>query len=323
MSSRAAAFVRCLSGLTGCAILLVLLVGPVTPYFRFADRLRPYADGIFKQSGPVDVVFVGSSRAHASVVAKRLEPLLSDQLRRPVVVYDLAKPGRGSDFDYLLLQEVFKRSPIKLVVIEYSATPQGNNHYFFIQSATWKMIFDAAFVYENWLGHLASLIREKLKMFMTIATNNSLFRPPARPASAVASLDFTTPRGPTEHRLRGAIARGWVPTELHLGEPENIVQDAYIRKSIELAKTHGSKAVLLSIPGLYQKPLTPAQRMQLGSYFGVDVIGLDDNDLKHFSVHDYSDDRHHGWRALDVYLPLLARWLAPRLVPPVDRDNAS
>jgi hypothetical protein len=75
--------------------LLALIILPVTPQFRFADQLKPIGEGIFGHEGPVDVLFVSTSRMVASVVGSELERQLEERLGRPVAVYDLATSGRG------------------------------------------------------------------------------------------------------------------------------------------------------------------------------------------------------------------------------------
>lgn len=316
MSASVAWVARVLSGLAGIAILAVLVLGPVTAQFRFADQLRPYGSAIFGQVGPVDVVFIGTSRTRRAIMAQRLELLLGEKLNRPVVVQDLAKTGGGTDADYLLLRERLNHSSVRLVVMEYRAVPQPSNHFHFIQAATWGDILTNAWSLDGAWSHLAFTARTKLAMFMTQLTAGHWFWPPARPSQA-RTIDDSPPAGANVAQLHRAAAEGrQSEPPLPLGEPNNTVQDTYIRKTIELVRSQGGEIVLMRIPALDEQAMTEAERERLGRYFGVEVFTLNETELARFTPYHYSDAHHHGWLALDLYLPIVAQWLAPKLTGP-------
>lgn len=312
---RLATTVRIAVGCLGVALLIALIILPVTPQYRFADQLRPIGEGIFGHEGPVDVLFVGTSRTMASVVGRELERELEERLERPVVVYDLATSGRGTDMDYLIVKEILRRSPVQLVVAEYSAASLASNHFYFTQAATWSDLFMNSFLFDDPLTRFAGAVRLKLSMFMTQLASNSHFEPPEAPAAA-ETFDYSDPRGPNEARIREAMAMGRQPQpRLRLGEQRNVVQDTYVEKMIDLVRAQDGKLVLMSMTGLAEQPLRVRERRRLAEFFGVDVIGLNKADMALFSPHHYADERHHGKLAAALYTPLLADWIAPKLEP--------
>lgn len=313
MSLQSMQSLRWLLGFSGAALLLVLVVGPVTPHIRFANLLRPYAAGIVDKSGAIDVVFVGTSRMRSSIMGHELEALLEERVQRPVVIYDLGKSARGTDADYLLLKETMRQSPVRLVVAEYTPGNQYNNHFFFTQAATWSDVYENSLSLDRPFFRAAEVIRAKFAIFMTEMFAGRWFEPPTE-TTAATTFDFTTPRGPNWERLDAALATGRQPMPSPpVGSKDNIVQDTYIRKIIEMVEAQGGVVVLTIIPGLHQTAATEEDRNKLEEFFGVDVIGLTDEDLANFTPHDYSDEKHHGWVAVDKFMAIVAQWLSPIL----------
>lgn len=310
---RLAAAARIAIGCLGISLLLALVILPVTPQFRFADQLKPIGEGIFGRQGPVDVLFVGTSRIMASVVGSELERQLEERLGRPVVVYDLATSGRGTDVDYLIVKEVLQRSPVRLVVAEYSTASTASNHFYFTQAASWSDLFMNSFVFDDPLSRFAANVRLKLSMFMTQLASNNRFEPP-QSSTAAKTYDYSNPRGPNEARIREAVATGRQPQpRLRLGEPRNVVQDTYVQKMSEVVQAQDGQFVLMSMPGLTEQPLSVRERRRLAEFFDVDVIGLNKAELAAFTPDHYADERHHGKLAVALYTPLLVDWIAPRL----------
>ncbi len=315
-----AAAVRTAVGCLGVMLLTALIVLPVTPQFRFADQLKPIGEGIFGREGPVDVLFVGTSRTMAAVVGRELERNLEERLGRPVVIYDLATSGRGTDVDYLVVKEVLERSPVRLVVAEYSATSLTSNHFYFTQAASWSDLFMNSWIFDDPFSRFAAAVRLKLSMFMTQMASDQRFVPPKVLATA-ETYDYSAPRGPNEARIREAMAMGRQPQQrLRLGEPRNLIQDTYVRKMIDIVRSQDGELVLMLMPGLVDQPLPVRERRRLSKFFGVDVIGLNKADLAAFTPHHYADERHHGKLAAALYMPLLADWIAPKLISHVAKQ---
>lgn len=313
MTARLGTLARWCVGCLGLLVLLALFLLPVTPQFRFADQLRPVAEGIYGHTGPVDVLFVGTSRTMASIIGTELEALLEQRLGRPVTLYDLATSGRGADVDYLIVKETLKRSPVALVVAEYSALPQTGNHFYFTQAASWPDLVENAWSVDKSVTRFAAGAKLKLSMFMTQLTNAQLFWPPDD-VSIAKTYDYSGARGPNEARIRQAVADGRRPqVRPQPGGRRNVVQDTYIRKIIDLVRSQGGEVVLMTMTGLNELPMRPSDRRRLSAFFGVDVIGLVEEDLSEFKPHHYADERHHGRLASALYLPLVAEWVGSRL----------
>jgi hypothetical protein len=239
--------------------------------------------------------------------------LLEKELGRPVVVQDLSKSGAGADADYLLLRERLKRSSVRLVVMEYRSIPQRINHYHFIQAAEWGDLFLNACVLDCSLSVLASTVREKLAVFMTQMAAGRWFVPPAH-VSAAATYDETTPPDGTVDAVQQAAAAGRKrERKLPIGEPVNVLQDAYVRKTMELVRSQGGELILMTVPNLKTRALPPSERERLAHHFGTDVVTMSESELARLEPRHYSDPNHHGWLALDIYMPMVAQWIAPRL----------
>lgn len=308
------AFVRsAIAAMLGAAMLLALIVGPILPQLRFAGDLRSVGTAILGRSGDVDVVFAGTSRTMASVEVDKLAPIVSRRLGREVVMYDLATSGTGSDVNYLVLKELLKRAKVQLIVLEVPSGSQFDNHFYFIQMASWRDLLDNALRFDDPIDRLIRTIRLKISIFATELTSGRWFQAPETP-EAGGSYDTSSPRPADVLRLQAASEKGRVtPRPIPLGSRPGRVANIYVRELLDLARQRGVDVVLITIPGLAEEARSAEEKNDISQYYGADIIGISKYDLQYFTPHHYADESHHGVLANDKYSPILAEWIASRL----------
>jgi hypothetical protein len=111
-------------------ILTTLIVSPETRYLVMSKRVGPsdwHTDQILKETGPLDILFVGNSRMLTAVdhtVLRDEVPTPDAPLRSETVAANF----NGYDMTYTFLTDFFAHRHARLIVINYPDFPQIDNN---------------------------------------------------------------------------------------------------------------------------------------------------------------------------------------------------
>ncbi len=139
LSLRTFALIMLASVITGYAALAML---PHDPYIRYQSfkgtifaRLGWIYDRIHHDPAPIDIVFLGSSRSGAGVVAPVLEADLTARCPAHPRVANFALPAAGMDIRLTLLDELLLTKRPRLVVIDVTERLPRDGHQAFADLA--------------------------------------------------------------------------------------------------------------------------------------------------------------------------------------------
>lgn len=118
--------------------LFALLLAPLTEFswpaltsekiLRRAHRtynFSPYLHRIlFEETAPIDVAIFGASHVRAGISAPTLKKILSETLRREVVVTHVPLVGAGIELQQYVASVLMERRQVKLILIDADINPQ-------------------------------------------------------------------------------------------------------------------------------------------------------------------------------------------------------
>jgi hypothetical protein len=125
-----AAWVFGLAAILALPLVTTLVVSPHTRYLLMSKRAGPsdwHANQIFKETEPLDVLFLGNSRTLSAIDHAALER----EVQLPGTHFASATLGanfNGYDLTYTFLNDFFARRHARLVVVQYPDFPQLDNN---------------------------------------------------------------------------------------------------------------------------------------------------------------------------------------------------
>lgn len=295
---------------------------PNTRYQRF----RPFHEAIYGYEGPIDLVTSGGSRAAFAIQGSILADHLSARYARPVTVVDLAYTALGVEFSYVLLRDLLARREVKIVALELSeaATVTAAPHPLLYRVGTVRDIVEG---YMN-NDHLSVVRRAQLagqalarKASEDLAralkgTIVDLTYPNARPSKTLDSTRWIG-RGPREAiETYQREFDTWTEADdrtFDFDVPEYSRWRHYIRRCIELTRSHNVKLVLFVAPRGYRPPLHQQVVEAIEKRSGVPLIQMNRNELRSL----FPGGLAEGWHVSRSGSRIFLEWLV-KVLPSLD-----
>ena len=165
-------------------LLLVLLLAPALAGKRILPPREaiyssiwwengdfPYMDGqIFSKTGPMDIVFMGSSHIWAAFNTPNIQAQLSKQLGRPAIVRTFGWGGPGYDELYFTAQDLLAYHRVRMLVFDDDCSDSGLPHllaprmYRYADNANSLNGLPASFQAMYYFGSIMGLPRNLLAM---------------------------------------------------------------------------------------------------------------------------------------------------------------
>jgi hypothetical protein len=124
------AWIAALATLLLSPILTTIVVSPETRYLVMSKRVGPsdwHTNQILKETGPVDILFIGNSRMLTAVDHTALREEVHTP-GAPLKSETIAANFNGYDMTYTFLTDFFAHRRARLIVINYPDFPQVDNH---------------------------------------------------------------------------------------------------------------------------------------------------------------------------------------------------
>lgn len=259
------------------SIPVILFLAPYPKGFRYAYIDKDCGKGgwlherIFDNPAPIDIAFVGTSRAMQGV----LDSLLSRELNLNVTNLAFCRPGRN--FDYLIVKDLLEHKKPRMIVLDVRESEHPYSHLDFPYLAEAnevllpKMVVNVRF-FADILSALESRLlywRERLITGLTTIEHSSassrLFAMKDDEIVAdINELSEALRSWPQRVRYyRPAEQRSWFYRLTHINYPSS-----YLRLIATLCEQHGTRLVFLYLKGFaspIQKPVNARLYGQLGT----------------------------------------------------------
>jgi hypothetical protein len=323
--------------------LLVLLGAGLRAYLATDEPRQRYAklpeaaEVLFEQSGPIDVVAVGTSRAMVAVdeaviaAEAKLEPGAV-----PVVV-DLSHTERADGQIYRMLCDLFARRPVRRAVLYEISRREDRARYYhyypnYAVTNTFRDLFEdvASKPREPWLSRVRDLVELLLwradKSLTLLLRNRNLDawgRPPVK--RLLGEMDtarlLDTPEGKATRRKAVAAAHGsWEKAPPSRWSLEDINEDRanyYLRKTIALCRERGVTPVFFNVPGYLEAPLSREVQRAFQEKFGYPLLAPPPALLARlYEDRNFRDVSHLTPEAGAIYSAWLAKALQEQLRRP-------
>ncbi len=311
-------------GLVALALALLIALPVLGDHWRlrYADpRYAAARDMIFAQTGRVQIVTLGTSRAMRAIVAPELARQLGKHLGVEPTIFDLSVAGSGMGLRYLMVRDLLARHDVDLVLIEYKAARHGNPHPDYFQLAGLADILqtplDADGPWDRWGRRLRLVERKYGQVIGRLLTQADMIFAPLRQREAVTT-DPSLPYFVTPEVIVGllqllekdpppAVNPGWP-----FGTPLATRQEAYMRALIELARRRGTQIAFYYVPALADAPVDPAFAQRFEAEFGAPLFLPDRRAHERLRPDGFADTSHLNPQGMRIYLEALATALVRR-----------
>lgn len=291
------------------------------PSARYTRNMSCHYNVIFRQTGAVDIVTIGSSRALRAISGPHGGTLLGDHLGRPALWLDLSRSWRGRGQIYRQVVDILENRDVEHLLIEYF--PDSRYYGRYAKTATAVDLIEDPFISQQ--GSLYERIAFSLKTagqkyarFLTA----QIYEPQGlivRPEKESESVDCITGESPLKKsKLAQRLDAYPVPEQVPQGDWDfdsaaEARNSGYIDKIISAATAHGVNIAFFKTPLLNEGPLSENMQQQFRARFGADIHVMDyaqRNTL--FGLPDnYGDATHMRKNGREFY----TEWLMHKVYP--------
>lgn len=278
---------------------------------------------IHLQEGDVDFAIFGSSRTQRAVDAQSVHDAMVEsgkvEAGKTPVVYDFARSQRGLGHVYVMASELFRNRRVKRIAVEFNSTHNRYYHDLFYLKAS---VGDLAFNYhsEPHKGKVVR-IRDAWKMYVERVSKRAeqMLRdesfPDLKDASKIPAVTTDCTGGPreTEPSVLIHFEEEWKNSffddgnDWDLDEENEIRNDFYVKKLIELARENDCEISFFFVAGRYSVKLSGNMLEKLERRYGVPFYQPSDETLREwFDENAFSDPSHMN---AEVGAPLFSEWL--------------
>lgn len=324
---------RILLAMLGVAVLAAVAAAalPDNEYQRFSSlektiqtRLRWIYERTHHDPTPIDVAFLGPSRAGAAISGPRVEAALAARgVDARVVNFSL--PENGRDLHWLIEEQLLATKQPRLLVIAVTEKPGRYGHPAFKYVAPAAAVIDPAYLGNlSWAGNLVYLPYRQLRLFAARLAPQAFDLPDRFVAARYAGRNVETTgsfragdgffvernrRVPRAELLAGKARyeAGVMPPVLgaRLADQEFGAERTYVRRMVGAAQARGIKVAFVFLP-YFEGPATVQERAlyeQAGPLFDAHFLS-----------------RHDEWFADVAHLNhdgavVVSDWLGDRLAP--------
>jgi len=282
--------------------------------FRWHRVVSEFPAALASSNSTIDLVSIGSSRMMRAIDAYGIQDAVQQRLDRDVIVYDLSKPYRGPEVEYLFLRDALSRRPIKTMLIEYN---RGSNN--LSQHRNLMLIGhfrDIPFLYWNRPGlHLderlqltCRFILRKIAETLIMAGTGKLRTILKEAKTQSNSFDPSPPK--SQISLDGfKVVADWheSPNPGWDFDDLDTAMDSYmVREVVRMGRAAGTRTVFFHVPRVYQSTLDERFLTRFKAHFGAVLITLPVELLTQIYPGSYADSSHmnpHG-------AALVSNWIA-------------
>ena len=317
-------FVRILIGIVSFSILFCVFLLGDSIAVRY-KRLPSHRDIIYRQTGPVDLVFFGGSRTWRGIIAQDLEGLLNERIGRKPVIYNLAFSDKGLDARYIMAKDLLEQRQVSTLIVEFTQRfAQGSSSSYpqFFRIANFYDIITGEFGDENLLYSVQTkltMLQQKYSEVVVYIGNVVLGRnqwiggfgkfKPKRKTTPALTSDKLRPNGIVSRllvrrKLKEKYNNSY--THLELDDTRYIATNHYIKKFVELGRKHKINVVFLYMPAIYEPEVEEESKTAFKNYFGEELITAPKDLLNQLNPKGYADTNHFNEMGASRFQSFLA-----------------
>jgi hypothetical protein len=252
------------------------------PEARYTRNLSCHYNTIFRESGDVDVVSIGSSRALRAISGPHGGTLLGEALGRDAVWLDLSRSWRGRGQIYRQVVDTLDNRDVDTLLVEYF--PDSRYYGRYAKTATALDLIEDIVISEHlsMYERIAFSMRTAMLKYASFLTalvyepRGLIIRKPKRSQS----VDCITGESPLKKaklavRLKSYPVPATSPQkDWAMDAPSEARNSGYIEKIIASAQQKGVKIYFFKVPLLNEGPLSDAMSEGFRARFGVELLNM-------------------------------------------------
>jgi hypothetical protein len=261
---------------------------------------------IHGQSGDVDLVVIGSSRAQQAANAALISEAAQEASGRPWIVYDLARAMRGMGHHHILVKDLLQARDVKRLLVEFNSTDAHVYHDLFYLKAgigdLWEEISAESQrslfmrVADAW-GRFVKRVAKRWENYLQATRLPPLTLAKVRKAKntdCVGQRDGVEPSVLLAAEARHGDAWFEHGREWNLDADEERRNSAYVDKLVKLAREHDVELTFFHAVGRYSTIMSQEMLARFEKRYGTRIIQPDTETLRRWFANDdsYNDTSH-------------------------------
>lgn len=305
--------------LAAIALIGTVVIGSLAtdqPRVRYVEYPNHY-QMIFRQTGPVDLAVIGSSRSMRVFQGELLTRYVQERHGYTPVIYDLSRAYRDNGHMTSMIEDLLSQRQVKMLLVEFKETGSQWRHPFFERTVTFANLAESF-----WSRPSASLVERAREQLFLVATRvearltalltERLRLPPEAKVTTAAGRDPSQPYFVKsdvvmqKHAQHAATWRDQPLRSIDLDAAEEERSRFYVEKLVRLASNAGTQIIFYHIPSLYGMPFDESFVQSFTARFHAPLIQLPMEDLAAIYPYGFTDGNHMGWFAAERYMRKLA-----------------